>query len=528
MNKNKDNDSLNNDNMILPNNNSNSNNQQENDQYMNATAMTTDIPLPQETAIPGPRRKRNNSLIPPELMNDNSEGGRERAALATVFGVREYTESKIFWERQVANYYQPSTSTTTATSDDDRATTVTTTSANGGNNNNTVPIHPPSTSGTADDGFVAVTSRSVVSNAIPSSSSQLQPTPSTSNNNNNQAISSLLDSAFENVGNRATTPMDPTTTTSRNMKTSGTKTVEFSLPDIPVVSQFSDLFNDTALDKNRGSPVPRNLQDRKPRPVSFSSSIFEDDPSHYHEVASIPPSITSEKQRQHPKRYDTIAPPLVFIGYPPAIFDLLTSDEDERIIIWGLDPQVLSASMATTSAAGKKLSFDGTPAPTASALTTPSLASVQSVPNNPSIKGFSSNTTTGTAPTATSESTNSTKRLMKPRWSSQFIAGKLSKTSLPLINKSKQHLSRYGTPTPDNAGLDEHYKEKSGSILFKFARKQSTRMGKEKRIHAIMDDDQRSVQSVDVPKVIEAATVEKLVEKLTMSLGNQTKKQSGS
>ncbi|KAL0093718.1 hypothetical protein F4703DRAFT_1830878 [Phycomyces blakesleeanus] len=69
-----------------------------NDHYTQAAAMTTFMPLPQETAIPA--RKRNNSLIPPELMNDASEGGRERAALATVFGVREYTQSKMLWERQ--------------------------------------------------------------------------------------------------------------------------------------------------------------------------------------------------------------------------------------------------------------------------------------------------------------------------------------------------------------------------------------------------------------------------------------------
>ena len=42
-------------------------------------------------------RKRSNSLIPVEFRNDTSDGGMERAALATVFGVREYTESKIFW-----------------------------------------------------------------------------------------------------------------------------------------------------------------------------------------------------------------------------------------------------------------------------------------------------------------------------------------------------------------------------------------------------------------------------------------------
>jgi hypothetical protein len=42
-------------------------------------------------------RKRSNTIIPFEFRNDTSDGGMERAALATVFGVKEYTESKIFW-----------------------------------------------------------------------------------------------------------------------------------------------------------------------------------------------------------------------------------------------------------------------------------------------------------------------------------------------------------------------------------------------------------------------------------------------
>lgn len=47
--------------------------------------------------LSSPVRKNNNAIIPFEFRNDTSDGGIERAALATVFGVKEYTESKIFW-----------------------------------------------------------------------------------------------------------------------------------------------------------------------------------------------------------------------------------------------------------------------------------------------------------------------------------------------------------------------------------------------------------------------------------------------
>lgn len=56
-------------------------------------------------------RKRNNSIIPYEFRNDTSDGGMERAALATVFGVREYTESKIFWNSE-EDYYDDNSATT--------------------------------------------------------------------------------------------------------------------------------------------------------------------------------------------------------------------------------------------------------------------------------------------------------------------------------------------------------------------------------------------------------------------------------
>ena len=68
-----------------------------------------------------PTRKRSNSIIPVEFLNDTSDGGMERAALAAVFGVREYTESKIFWnveEDSIGHYIeeQHNQDTTTTTS----------------------------------------------------------------------------------------------------------------------------------------------------------------------------------------------------------------------------------------------------------------------------------------------------------------------------------------------------------------------------------------------------------------------------
>lgn len=58
-------------------------------------------------------RKRSNSIIPIEFMKDETDGGMERAALATVFGVREYTESKIFWNHDTTSTIEPTKPTET-------------------------------------------------------------------------------------------------------------------------------------------------------------------------------------------------------------------------------------------------------------------------------------------------------------------------------------------------------------------------------------------------------------------------------
>lgn len=426
------------------------NGDQENDpRYITATAVTTQMPLPQETAIPGPRRKRNNSLIPPEFMNDNSEGGRERAALATVFGVREYTESKIFWERQVSHYYDY-------------------TGVGTGSRQDLLDN---------EDGFVSITSRSVVSTPVGHFRSESAPLSDTYSQPRD--IHHVVDSALDQVGS------DTTRSTMLKLPPHQDTPVAdhlspYLLPEIPVVSKFSDLVlenNNTSSDDYWIGPE---------RPLSFASSV--DRPP---TVCEYPPSITASEAYAGPD----IAPPLLFIGYPPAIFDLLRSDEDERIIVWGLDPQVLSASMATTAAAGQASTRRSTPMPP------PTTDMNSTVSSTATFRGFSSNTTSATP------ATPETPKTKHSRWSNQLIPAMLSKSSLRRSPRPGSRMSGFlssrHTDTPDADDTRG---------LFKFTRRNSRR-------EKLVDEDTASIKTVDIPKVIEAATVEKLVEKLTVSLG---------
>ncbi|KAF7726716.1 hypothetical protein EC973_008490 [Apophysomyces ossiformis] len=375
------------------------------DQFMKATDLTTHIPLPEETAIPAPSRKRNNSLIPLEFMNDDSEGGRERAALATVFGVREYTESKIFWSAGTGSRQDE---------DDD------------------------------EDGFVAITGRSIVSS--PLASPQVD--------KDHPSITSLIN-VLDQVGSNSESLHFPPKHTFMQRVPS----INYTLPAIPVVSKFTE--DDFVIPAEQSSSTEAFLL----TPPQSKPSLGT--------VTQPPFSVQPGKEERQTPSSEDVAPPLVFIGYPPAIFDLLKSDTDNRIIVWGPDPQALSASMDTVHVEK--------PVTTATSVRP--------------VRGFSSNTTS----TATSITSIEKKRSkFGSRWSAQL---------LPL---KKGYLHFKGKPhsvTPSGANLEDTGSK--GSLLLKKAFK--------RKVHYEKQSDQGSVP-VEIPKVIEAATVEKLVEKLTSTL----------
>lgn len=340
-------------------------------------------------------RKRNNSLIPVELINDSSEGGRERAALATVFGVPEYIDSKVFWERQQKQ-----------------------------------------TSPDSKYGYVSVNSISVSTRPISSSSYQEETGDyfSSQKMQSKFFISSYVDSVLDPVGLNVD-PSSIGTPGSSNLPIIPTPTKSFSLPRIPAVSKFTDLL----IEDENGTDI---MLPANPSSVLIHPSIRAE--------SSISSSIPSELIPQIEDTASLKSHVAVVVG-TPEVFDLLLSDEDERFIIWGPDPILLSSSMATATSVERPSSY-------------------ATLYNNqfrrPELKGFSSNTTsTLTRPGSSSR-----------RWSERFTTNKA-----------------------------DH-----GSILLKKAFGLSKKKPN-KQIHQEINSD--------VPKVIEAATIHKLIEKLTNTLG---------
>ncbi|KAI9027469.1 hypothetical protein CLU79DRAFT_739344 [Phycomyces nitens] len=447
-----------------------------NDHYTQAAAMTTFMPLPQETAIPA--RKRNNSLIPPELMNDVSEGGRERAALATVFGVREYSELKMFWQPQtvegtsLANFRRDESSAGPEESRKSRRISIL-------------------------DPFLAL-------------ASQAQETRETN----------------ESPKEPNTLGMAARARLTASVSSPSTTQPSYLLPDIPVVSRFNDFLiedengielmfpaNPSSVLLHSMTPIQRT-QSLSSISTNFTLRSRVDPlvPTIALETTAEVPNESSEKiiveSDSDEKGADQdVAPPLLFIDYPPAIFDLLKADDDDRIIIWGPDPVALSAAMATTH---QKSSVISSAASTTSSFST--LRASDDVPGRPPLKGFSTNTTSSNI----LKSRNSTSRPRAPsRWSSQFLsdASKFGKTmrrsnSLMMLPFRSHHNADYDS---DESGSNN---ELRSTLLLRraFGRKNSK---KEKEI----DDAVSQLQSLEnIPQVIEAASVEKLVEKLTNTL----------
>lgn len=186
-------------------------------------------------------RKRNNSIIPLEFRNDTSDGGMERAALATVFGVREYTESKIFW-----NADEESAQDITATP------TASTLHRNSSRKSYSTTSHRGSTNMMQTSGVLSV------------SPSSLQASP----------------------------PPPPVQ--------------HRSLPKIPVVSEFGDIWSDT-----------------------YSATAVAAADNNKKSTTGTAPSHTA----QHPFQ---LLPPTDLSDFPLTIFDLLESDENPNLILWGI------------------------------------------------------------------------------------------------------------------------------------------------------------------------------------------------
>lgn len=393
-----------------------------------------DSPLQQETAIPPPIRKRNNSIIPQQLLNDIGGGGRERAALATVFGVLEYSESKIFWERQ---------SSGSGPADGLQQELYYGTNTGNSSSNKAMSIFGNDSTFTTD-------------------TSSLDSPPSTAQQQ----------------------PWKPPLPHSPSPSPSSSSTFNL-LPDIPTVSEFNDLL----LIHDDASTLPRPTLDR-----SISSSTIQSTLAH--SIMAGPAQMYGlDNEEEDGDHLRQVSAPLLFIGYPPAVFDLLKPDDDDRIIIWGPDPKAVSASMATTTV-------------TSRADPLPSRSTDTSNTNTPPLlRGFSSNTTS----TSVTPITSTAPRQQEGR--SRLLSGKLTDG----IRKTLRSNSLIHRSSTDNL--------KSILLLKRTFGSSKLRQQQDSISLAGSTATSTSTTSSHVAKVIEAASVEKLVEKLTITLGKKIEHQ---
>lgn len=194
------------------------------------------------TSVP---RKRNNSIIPLEFRNDTSDGGMERAALATVFGVREYTESKIFWNN-----------------DDELAQDFTTTTS-----------------------------------TLQRNSSKKSYT--SSSNNRCSTIMMQTSGVLQ--------PPAPPPIHQHQQQHQQQQQQSRSLPKIPVVSEFGDIWSESHFAAEK---------EQRQQPIAESTKTHIQD-------NNINPF--------------QLSPPTDLSDFSQTIFDLIESDENPNLILWGID-----------------------------------------------------------------------------------------------------------------------------------------------------------------------------------------------
>lgn len=454
------------------------------------------MPLQDENFNPPPR-KRNNSLIPMELMINNSgEGGIECAALATVFGVPEYIDSKIFWERQ---QYQNEGLLSKKQINPmlQRPTNVSTMSENNPNTNGKY-------------GYVSVNGTSVVSRPISSTNTTSDDADvilSQNHEDESKLISSYVDSVLDPVGSSELLKPSFPGTAAATTSPIPTPTKSFSLPRIPTVSKFNDILyedengfdimfpaNPSSILIHSSTPIIRteSLSSINSSFVLASQSA-KNTPTVTKSVAAITSNDTNDVEES--ESFNQTSKLIIIIG-PPKIFDLIESDSDERFIIWGPDPIVLSSSMATTTTPERPSSY----------------ATLYNNQNKrPELKGFSSNATSTMARSKSIQTMKNGNHGGRPSFASVRLSAQSWSESLKLGNKHNSD-----TTNKDTAAVSS-----SGSLLLRKAFGLKSNNGRKRS--ATMNDI-KSKSELDIPKVIEAATIHKLVEKLTSTLGKTISK----
>jgi hypothetical protein len=440
------------------------------------------MPLQDENHNPIPR-KRNNSLIPVELMMNNSgEGGRECAALATVFGVPEYIDSKIFWERQ---QYQHEGLLPKKQQINPMLLRPTT------NSNMTAAA----TEGKY--GYVSVNDTLIMSRPLSSVSSNNENDIMLQQHENQSKfiISSYVDSVLDPVGSNELLKPSFLGNNTSSSSPIPTPTKSFSLPHIPTVSKFNDLL----IEDDFIHPAnPSSILIHASTPMLKSNSVLSVNSSFIltsQSAQNIPSNSTSALVILETKPVEAdnesidLTSRLVVIIGPPEIFDLIISDDDERFIIWGPDPIVLSSSLATTTTPERPSSYA-------------TLYNNQQI-KRPELEGFSSN---ATSILARSQSIQNIKNVsIRPSFASVRLSAQLWSESL-----KNRHSSAALNTNNDRPAITSN-----GSFLLKKA----FGLNNSKKRNSVSSEISTNTIVSDIPKVIEAATIHKLVEKLTNTLG---------
>ncbi|KAI8971895.1 hypothetical protein BDF20DRAFT_915646 [Mycotypha africana] len=232
-------------------------------------------------------KRHNKSLIPEEFRAAANDGDMERAALATVYGVKEYTESKIFWDNATLNFEDSITTPRDVSKAIEQYYQQYNTSA--------ATIRPTKAP--------SIYNRKIKDSHDNASYTTVQPLAHTAMQASNQKVN---EPNYPYYIYEHKVPLR-----SPRLQIDSTQGIP-SLPHIPTVSEFGDLFSETkdAFKAKSGTTDA---------PFTIGQQILKE---------SIAIKYTAAHQ--------TELQPSDLSDYPFCIFDLVESDVDSRLIVWGL------------------------------------------------------------------------------------------------------------------------------------------------------------------------------------------------
>lgn len=302
------------------------------------------------------------------------------------------------------------------------------------------------------------------------------------------------------------------------------------LPPIPSFSEMGLTF-DKSRSSSTNSTTKRETSDNAQGRRGNKSASISHQQNHISHATHKPHRSGTDRQsagtnheHQQPQQQEIVP------DYDPSVFDQITSDENEAYILWSTTPESGTGGVAVSPTI-----IETSPAVTlprsnrSGAVLSPS-ASQQSAQSIPTPEPSSSSSTPSTAKRWSAGESNKSKNQGRDSFDHDRVRAQTPTTTIPsqetftaqsTANGGASDAAFSGSSQPTSPSLTKPLERNSGSILMPkpaFSSSSASSKANAKGTTALGPATSKSAANQE-SRVIMAATIEKLVEKLTSDIG---------